>query len=133
MTLVRTADLTGAALDWAVAAACDLRPQITHVCCGSGVQSGYGSPPECCGQPDSAVLLGEHSPWRPSQDWAQCGPLVDAHDVSLVGGERKHPGRKRLAVSAIASAYGPDNLIAACRCIVWGLLGKTVDVPEELV
>jgi len=144
MIEVKTSDLIGLALDWAVAKAANIGdPAIDMLCCGSGVQSGYGSPPECCGKPDPALYLGIHGKWSPSTDWAQGGPLLDEHckgfgcvQNSLNSNWRAFGygnGKPFDQDRQQRLASGPSILIAACRAIVAAKLGDVVIVPAELV
>ena len=100
---MKTSELTGAALDWAVAR-----------CEGHGI----------------GVL---DDPWfAPSTNWAQGGPIierewVDLHCVNDSLWEAECP-----AVGGLAMQNGPTPLIAAMRCYVASKLGDEVDIPEEL-
>ncbi|TLX52772.1 hypothetical protein DN824_21940 [Stutzerimonas nosocomialis] len=79
MIEMKTADLIGPALDWAVAKAVDLPVEIASECCGCGVQSGYESPPECCGEPVYGVFWKEGRRYQPSEregDASSCRIIV---------------------------------------------------------
>lgn len=65
---VKTDDLVGSALDWAVAQACGLPVEIADECCGFGVQYGTGSPPECCCNPIRAVFWKKGRRYQPSYE-----------------------------------------------------------------
>ena len=121
---IKTADLTGHALDWAVAK-CD-QPQWS----------------------DEAALLwvqDDEYQYNPSTDWAIGGPLLERENIGLekhrLDGPYQwaacdwHPvvvqGHTCLERSKFA--YGPTPLIAACRCFVASHLGDEVDVPEKLL
>lgn len=115
---VKTAELTGPALDWAVAKA-------------------VGGKVDWEGE--SKLLWFESSNhewvvWSPSTDWAQGGPLIDKHHVGfslftdwVATVETPDSG------VIIATESGPTHLIAACRAIVAAKLGDAVQVPAELV
>lgn len=123
--MMKTKDLTGAALDWAVARASE----------------GY------CNVFIRRNGLGQYHPWLgapyggfyyPSTDWSQGGPLIERYQVVY----RHHIGfveaccmtgeigvnRKRNAIM-----QGATILEAACRSIVALKLGASVEVPEELL
>lgn len=135
---VKTAELEGAALDWAVAVADGKQAILWDECCGYGV----GAPPECCCNPVIVVVVNQ-SNWSPSTDWSQGGPLLDLHCKSFGcvqdgkdttwrsfgygNGEPSHPNRQ------MRLASGPSILIAACRAIVAAKLGAEVEIPAELV
>ena len=123
---MKTSELTGAALDWAVAK-----------CEGATEEWRSGAPFFWGGVP--CIRIGGHDvPYRPSTDWAQGGPIIEkmrglklkigrkprapcyAHIVGYNGVERWHQ-------------TGKTPLIAAMRCYVASKLGDEVDVPEELL
>lgn len=109
----KTSELTGAALDWAVAK------------CEKQV------PSKTTGEP----FLYEHrlylQDFIPSTDWAQGGPIIEREKICpdfLLNGQW-------LAVSRTTEkqGYGPTPLIAAMRCFVASRLGDEIEVPEELI
>lgn len=136
---VAISELTGAALDWAVAMAlgweCE-RPQDGQFMATDG----------------SRWLVGyrRHAPsasFHPSTNWAQGGPLIDNFDVAIIPSNYGNPNDKWSASVGAYSHYideslplsicddgmtGPTALIAACRAIVLDKLGKTVEIPQEL-
>jgi hypothetical protein len=102
---MKTSELTGAALDWAVAK-CEYFP----------VRNGFD----------------DNCP-EYSTDWAQGGPIierewVDLHCVNDSLWEAECP-----AVGGLAMQNGPTPLIAAMRCYVASKLGHDVDVPEGVL
>lgn len=106
---MKTSELTGAALDWAVAT-CE------------GVDRLF-----------EAYEVGRH---HYSTDWSQGGPIIEREYIELTTTNRSNaeiweaifPGRGEDAIVQ----YGPTPLIAAMRCYVASKLGDEVDVPEEL-
>lgn len=114
---VKTAELSGAALDWAVgiaeeekmfASACLAGPCARRLC-ADGDTRDYYSPSTC---------------------WSQGGPLISEHGVSV--DFRPHSKRwDAYCMSWINDCETP--LIAACRAIVAAKLGDSVMVPRELV
>lgn len=96
---INTAELSGAALDWAVAVAVCKRPVD---------RAGYS----------------------PSTDWSQGGPLIERHDVWL--SSEAIPGPWLASINGCGLETGPTPLIAACRAIVYRVLGDTVAVPAEM-
>jgi hypothetical protein len=116
---MKTSELTGAALDWAVAKCEDLEHYFEDglVCLK--------------GQPFDTHWLY----WTPSTDWAQGGPIIEREKIDVMwavtdGAQhsqcRVHDGRRP------DSYYGPTPLIAAMRCYVASKLGDEVELPEEL-
>jgi hypothetical protein len=131
---IKTADLSGVALDLAVAAAIGKQPVLWDVCCGNMV----GQPAECCLDRLVTVEV-DMKRWDPSTDWSQGGQLIDLYQVSVVGIDREHTLFHAHAFydgqtfDTCAKNYGPTRLIAAMRAIVRLKLGDTVDVPADLV
>jgi hypothetical protein len=130
--LVKTSDLIGPALDWAVATA-DGEDVIVHGvgqyrydkrggihCCKYGCTFGPRS------------ITHDVPGYSPSEDWSQGGPLIEKYDVELW----RHSGGHVVAtIHGGKQLYsnGETRLIAACRAIVAAKLGDQVDVPDELM
>lgn len=112
MTEVKTAELSGPALDWAVAKA-DGQDMALLIPVGGRVQ--------ICG------MWSSNCTFSPSRDWSQGGPLIGKHRMSFEDGVTDY-----YAVCAGGEGYGPTHLVAACRAIVSAALGDTVQVPSEL-
>ena len=110
---MKTSDLTGAALDWAVAKCEGWDSYISD-------RDGLGY--TCY-----------------STDWAQGGVILEREKITIgyerygaQGGETWDAVKKALDDTALWLEYGPTPLIAAMRCHVASKLGDEVDVPEEL-
>lgn len=112
---IKTSELEGAALDWAVAIAIGCR----------AVASGYGL---CWHSGDTKVSA--TNAWKPSTDWIQGGPLIEAYKLTLRTDE---PSASFMQGGVCCGYMGRTVLIAACRAIVASKLGDAVDVPEGLV
>ena len=119
MAIIKTAELTGAALDWAVAKCAGLKTYIDD-----GVVCLKGQPFD-----DNAHY------WLPTQNWPQGGPIIEREKIGVV------PSAEDASVW-VGSVYepewkfnrtGPTPLIAAMRCYVASKLGDSVDVPNELI
>ena len=125
MIELKTAELVGPALDWAVAEAEGHEPLV--------VPTGRA---ECS---VGVILAMDDGPkgfaCRPSTDWSQGGPLIEKHNVQLLppGREWEAQTDMRQGPSFWAKAFGSTALIAACRAIVAAKLGDTVRVPAALV
>lgn len=122
---VKTQDLSGAALDWAVA-------QV------EGVKTIMMAPRK--DQPKKpfalfgslALAIGgdDQSSYAPSTCWHCGGPLIAAHRVSVIySDETCEPCAW---ADSTAPWHGSTPLIAACRAIVASHFGDTVSVPKEL-
>lgn len=102
---IKTSELTGAALDWAVAKS-----------------EGY----------TGTALESRTGEWyTPSTDWAQGGPIIEREKITLQPVVR--PDGWVARTQKCDSVWeGQYPLIAAMRCYVASKLGDEVDVPEEL-
>ena len=112
----KTSDLTGPALDWAVARALGLRPSMFIV-------------------QQTGDLAREH---RYSRDWSQGGPIIEREGISIIPfDDTRWEARCAVAVQRTPARFverrGPTPLIAAIRCYVASHLGDEVDIPEELL
>lgn len=109
---VETSELTGAALDWAVAK-----------CEGVKVTKYLESP---------NLFFGVgFDKYKPSTNWSQGGPIIEREKVGI--------GHAWTEGEWLASAHdmdspqftGPTPLIAAMRCLVASKLGDEVEIPDE--
>jgi hypothetical protein len=115
---INTAELTGAALDWAVA-----------MC--EGWQ--YTTARDNTGQYPWLVKVGKDidpKQYRPSSNWAQGGPIIEREWVSLWQVGRNYWKADK---GGLHSAQSETPLIAAMRCYVASKKGDEVDVTEEIV
>ena len=122
---MKTSDLTGAALDWAVAK-----------CEG-----------ETLSQSSLAFQIQEHGclqrthlgSWKPSISWAQGGPIIEREKITVgyerygaQGGETWDAVKKAFDDTVLWLEYAPTPLIAAMRCYVCSVMGEIAEIPEEL-
>lgn len=109
-------ELSGPALDWAVARAVGHDPIIER--------PGYGVT-------RIIVMLDPLCPlvWRPSRSWELCGSLIDEHRINIVGCQEN-----ALWCAGIGDplATGNSALEAACRALVVARLGESVEIPAVL-
>ena len=121
---IKTSDLKGAALDWAVAFATK-RMCVFFDAFGEKILG------------DSIIGAVQSGEIRPSSDWSQGGPLIEKFDVWVVGPANTDlDGDSHVAwVRGLSKSResGPTKLTAAMRSIVSARLADVVDVPEELV
>lgn len=136
--LVKTSNLKGRALDWAVAISLGYKP-INHSRLATvmvekinarGVMS--------CDQVDSLKF---------SSDWGRGGPIIDDEFISInelaagvIPSDKPYYtiGDLWCATKSVRDQddiemYGPTALIAATRCLVASRMGYEVDVPELLL
>ena len=138
---VKTLELKGPALDWAVGKALNwIEPlygvgQISYIAEDNFLMMAQPDPDE----PDEIILIqhfNHYTQWSPSRLWSQCGPLLEKHYIELSIGEEEY-----WACRTSTSKYdegrvnypGSTMLIAACRAIVGEAIGQTVSVPKELL
>lgn len=117
-------ELSTGALAWAVALAEGRAPIL--------LPPTYGLPARV-----AVIEAGRLIAWRPQQDWAQGGPLLEQWCKGF--GMVQDPAREEYR----AFAYGPEPLqrlksgptllVAACRARVAAILGDVVSVPSALV
>lgn len=119
---IKIPELTGTALDWAVAK-CegysfttdgintliekDEKLQILgHCTAGNGIKCGYS----------------------PSTDWAQGGPIIERERIEFQDHVTEFSATYRLK----AYSYGITQLIAGMRCYVASKFGNEVEIPYEI-
>ena len=122
---IKTSELTGPALDWAVAKSEGERygPPTFRVHQNSKGATVYLN----TGMQQSGI------PYRPSTDWAQGGPIIEREGITLRSCIDGAAWDAELAYEETILAPGPTPLIAAMRCYVASKLGDEVDIPEELL
>lgn len=138
---MKTSELTGIALDWAVA--------------------------KCLPEPKTVLGLLDldiYNGFNPSTNWSQGGPIIEREKITIVCAEGDYNPSKagtpdcydtywvaekgRLSAGTsygpqgddwgegfhidVDCMTGPTPLIAAMRCYVASKLGDTIDIPEEL-
>lgn len=108
---VKTSELSGAALDWAVAK---------------------------CEYDDLAALniqypeYAKHYPKvSPSTDWSQGGPIIERERIEIGSYADQWQATMHMEGGSIFDR-GPTPLIAAMRCYVASKLGDVVEIPDEL-
>jgi hypothetical protein len=107
---MKTSELTGAALDWAVAK------------CGGG-----GNFPASF---KSAHVLGRSNY---STNWAHGGPIIEREKIRLDTTWNCEDGYWSARMDTVGGWWlGDTPLMAAMRCYVASELGDEVEIPEEL-
>lgn len=125
---IRTADLTGATLDWAVADAIGLpKPEQADA---DGVWRRWYQPTLSDGE-----SWGSKEFFHPSTNWSQCGPLIKRFKVMIDHDFEEYSTEQEpcYAETNYYWAIGETELIAICRAIVKRHFGEAVNVPLELV
>lgn len=140
MAKVLTANLTEAALDWAVAVSRRLPVKRDPMDFKSGSEAGYwiwdDGPGTGTGPVGFRGLIGRE--YSPRKNWEQGGPIIELE----IDNYQKRDGyfycnRNSRVINfelrRAVWATGPTLLIAAARCYVTGLMGAEIDVPDELL
>ena len=115
--LVKTSELSGAALDWAVLESQE--PKNPHNV--------------------NLVLEGDFDgPYQYSTDWALAGPIIEREGIVFVLREQGWVAAREFwylqdAADNDLLSTGPTPLIAAMRAYVQSAMGDEADVPEELL
>jgi hypothetical protein len=130
---LKTSELQGAALDWAVAN-CEGKTKLYQIRRG-----------------DSRVIDTDHPEYfeqykrqhdEYSTDWAQGGPIIEREKISVFMDDEKWAAYSShsLPQNFYGTSKDPDwddgdegyPLVAAMRCYVASVLGDEVEVPDEL-
>ena len=120
---MKTSELTGKTLNWAVAK-CEGIEDIIYNYSGD-----------------------DSSKYFPSQDWSQGGPIIEKHITKLwqnLNGTFCAQIKYRapyysptydadIGMAAFINKHGQTPLIAAMRCYVASKLGDEVEIPKELL
>jgi hypothetical protein len=120
---MKTNELTGAALDWAVAK------------CEGLLAFGW--------EDDMGLLkitfsTGETEYFIPTMKWEQGGPIIEREGTNLICWSfHSMPWKATIEGGTDAGVdlyveHGPTPLIAAMRCYVASKLGDEIDIPKEL-
>ncbi len=105
---MKTSELIGAALDWAVA---------------------------MCEDEEVSLIKGQletrwtDNGWKPSTDWALGGPILEREGIDLT---RISGALWDATIRGKWTEDGPTPLVAAMRCYVGSVIGNEVEIPEEL-
>jgi hypothetical protein len=126
---MKTSELTGAALDWAVAKCegIDVEVHSADMIIKRRLQSLTQEEAAGMSPPKPYLVVPGVGNANYSGDWAQGGPIIEREGIA-VGKSWEH----WKAFTDASKGEGPTPLIAAMRCYVASKLGDEVDVPEEL-
>ena len=112
---MKTSELTGAALDWAVAK-CEQYPM--------GIWYDEDGMP--------MIRDDEVPEWAPSTNWTQGGPIIERERISAGTNEDDWCADITSGETGFIRGFGSTPLVAAMRCYVASKLGDEVEVPEGL-
>ena len=125
MAKIKTSELIGPALDWAVAECEKVRTYVRpyeHTMTGLCILDADLVDMET----DDAQEL------RYSRDWAQGGPILDRERITIRQWTNMPSIHAYMPHDGAPWGAGPTPLIAAMRCFCRSKLGDVVDIPEEL-
>ena len=114
---MKTSELTGAALDWAVAK-CEQTA-------GKNIREGYGG---------SLLVVDANdfgAPAAYSTNWSQGGPIIERWEIDTTKAGVRTWRARTVSSGRPYEGIGPTPLIAAMRCYVASKLGDEVEVPDE--
>ena len=132
---VQTSELTGPALNWAVAVVKGINPEHIYIQGSGKWQRIYRRLITEEGNLTGRYQTGPELQF--SEMWEAGGPIIEREKIGLV----YYPDvncvthevmPKWIGSIVIHSVTGPTPLIAAMRCFVLSRLGDEVDIPEEL-
>ncbi len=118
---IKTSELSGAALDWAVARA------------GKGAKNIR----------NFVAAHADRGMYRYSTNWSEAGPIIEEHGIEILCNVSAEQAKRFIEgthadwfacmnMGRSKHYHGLTPLIAAMRCYVTSKLGDEVDVPEEL-
>ena len=107
---IKTSELQGAALDWAVAQ-----------CEGIETKNYSGA----------LTIRYDGDWWQPSTDWSQGGPIIERERISTQTTEDHWDADLTTESGAFIQSVGDTPLIAAMRCYVASKLGDEVEMPPD--
>ncbi|QYY33674.1 DUF2591 domain-containing protein (plasmid) [Cupriavidus pinatubonensis] len=126
MAYIKTQDLNGAALDWAVAT-CEIpnldsgsARHLEHFLTLRSEDVHY----------DQDLKQHRTGRFRYSERWDQGGPIIEREGISV---QKWSDGSWRSYLKMSVELSGPTSLVAAMRCYVATTLGNEVAVPDDLL
>jgi len=128
MREMKTADLIGPALDWAVADVIGAYRGMHEIC-------ENGDPWPAWIFPNGVPFKATTGEFKPSSDWSHGGPLIAEYRVSLedIGiGWIATPRCCTSAAGSMTPQASDSLLVAACRAIVCAGIGDTAQIPDDL-
>lgn len=125
---MKTTNLTGKALDYAVAKAQGFDVYKDEMLNGH-TMSGFWVSGYYPGDLNSWVQL-EH--FTPSTSWMKGGPIIEREKIATKFWVSEDSWEALIKGGFFAS-WGPTPLIAAMRCLTASRLGDDVEIPKELL
>jgi hypothetical protein len=124
---IKTSELEGIALNWAVAK-CENRTIVDTIGGGLLVNARTEDGDEL------EEEWGFNYMYVPSANWVQAGPIIEREKIRLDCAWNPGPWEGSCKIDGVTAwVEGPTPLIAAMRCYVASKLGDEIEIPEELV
>jgi hypothetical protein len=116
---MKTSELTGSALRWAVAKAEGLDVYIPAFADTPWLQIRNNGIEMMCPNFE--------------ENWSQGGPIIEREEISVMADARGIDERWLATdYDSVINMFGPTPLITAMRCFVASKLGDEVDIPADL-
>ncbi len=126
---MKTSELIGQALDWAVSMTLGHRPEKDFHSHGMTWNGWWETAAYIDTKPNEYRRIPKYS-----TDWSQGGPIIERERISVVDVDGydfwKADKLNKEAIPVIS--YGPTPLIAAMRAFVTNKFGAEIEIPEEL-
>lgn len=120
--LIKTSELIGPALDWAVAKCEEDAGNLSFSAYNGGLAY-FKNQHLYCGE----------GWFTPSTNWSQGGPIIEREKLTVGWEESDQEWLARGMYCDWDTFSGPAPLIAAMCCFVASKLGDEVEIPEELL
>ena len=128
---MKTSELIGPALDWAVSTALHHKPEKDFHSHGMTWNGWWETAAYIDTKPNEYRRVPRYS-----TDWSQGGPIIERELINLNNPfGQNHDNEEWVATwkfGGFEEYLGPTPLIAAMRCYCCAKLGEFVDIPEEL-
>ena len=137
---MKTSELIGPALDWAVAKSMGFNMH-TGALLGGFIREGTWL---------QGYYIHNENAWlplrlyKPSSEWDKGGPIIERKKIKIspnlndtwsaqIRHETSHPLVAHKVLAGWTNSSGPTILVAAMRCLVRSKLGDEIELPEKLL
>lgn len=117
---VPVSELSGAALDWAVASVEGVSVALCPPAYGNGWRVRY-------------ELIHCQAKYSPSAEWHQAGPVIEHNHVAFRSRSGGWAAGVEVSEAQIEWHHGSDPLVAICRAVVAHKQGPFIRIPQELM
>lgn len=127
---IKTSDLTGAALDWAVCMALGMKPEDILIYLPGPKASLYKRLRDEDGQLNHTYMTGPDLLF--SRRWEAGGPIIERERLWVCSSHQSKGWFSESPRGDVERFLGPTPLVAAMRCFAASKLGCEVEIPMEL-